>query len=252
MRYCFLSSARRSARRPVATMSRGSRQPDDRSPEMRASPILPAPRTAILGARRRPSAKSRTGDEPPGRAARPRAQKAGDVGVRAVDQPAAPPGEQVRTGKALPFAVRDEELRRLGGLDPASAQGGHQLDQAEIADQPVVPTAEAGEDDDATGPWTDRALTPQPRGHRGRRHVAQALEVQRPAEADERARPLGRQPERPQPSGREAREIGLCRATASLPRRGSAARVGAPGSTGSAGRRCRATARAPRSPPGAV
>ena len=47
IRYRFFSSARRSARRPVATMSRGSRQPEESSPEMSASPILPAPRTAI-------------------------------------------------------------------------------------------------------------------------------------------------------------------------------------------------------------
>ena len=37
----------RSARRVEATISPGSRQPEESSPEMSASPILPAPRTAI-------------------------------------------------------------------------------------------------------------------------------------------------------------------------------------------------------------
>ena len=38
----------RSARRLVAATSDGSRQPDDRSPEISDSPIRPAPRIAIL------------------------------------------------------------------------------------------------------------------------------------------------------------------------------------------------------------
>ena len=41
------SSVTRSARRLEAMMSSGVRQPEESSPEMSASPILPAPSTAI-------------------------------------------------------------------------------------------------------------------------------------------------------------------------------------------------------------
>ena len=41
------AAAQRSSRRPEATMSPASRQPDESSPPIRASPILPAPSTAI-------------------------------------------------------------------------------------------------------------------------------------------------------------------------------------------------------------
>ena len=44
------SSATRSSRRVEAPISPGSRQPDESSPVIRASPIFPAPRTAILRA----------------------------------------------------------------------------------------------------------------------------------------------------------------------------------------------------------
>ena len=46
--YRSSSSVTRSGRRLDAVISSGVRQPEERSPEMSASPILPAPRTAIF------------------------------------------------------------------------------------------------------------------------------------------------------------------------------------------------------------
>ena len=57
-------------------------------------------------------------------------------------EPAAPAGHQVRAREPGPLAVRLQQFRGLVQLDPAAAEGGAQLDEAEIADEPMAPAAE--------------------------------------------------------------------------------------------------------------
>src|SRR5206468_3134753 len=95
--------------------------------------------------------------------------------------------QQVHRGEARPLTVRDEQFVRLLRLDPPPAQVGEQLDEAEIARETAFEAAEALEADDADRPRAEAAFAAEPECGRVGRHAAQPLEVERPAEADQRA-----------------------------------------------------------------
>ena len=120
---------------------------------MSASPILPAPSTAIL--------RSSTGMPSLGPGARPATAVPSHASARAASgsapgtSPRFQPASRYAPARPLPLAVGGEQLRRLGRLHPAPAHSGHQLDEAQVADEAVVPAAEAGERDHADRPGPD-------------------------------------------------------------------------------------------------
>src|SRR5580765_1389265 len=177
------SSCARSSSRTVATISPGSRQPPVRSPRSSDSPIVPAPRMAT---RRSSMARSLGG----GRLRE--LDQAKHVGIQHVD--AREPG---------PLAVGLEELGGLPRLDPAALQRRLELDEPEIGDEPAVVAPEPFEGDHADRPWAQPALAQQPlwRSVSGKR--AQPLEVERPADADERRAAAHAQAEPAQLGGRD-------------------------------------------------
>ena len=181
------SSATRSGRRLDAAMSAGARQPDDRSPAMSASPIFPAPSTAI----RRSSTAMPNAMQPGARAV------ARSVRGRRTHPGRAPgPAEQEDlAGQPLPLAVRREQLGRLPPLDPPSRERRVQLDEREVSDETVVVAAETLGRDHADGPRPDAAFACEPVPHHVGREVVQALEVDRrgePVQAWMRAAARGR------------------------------------------------------------
>src|SRR6266508_3966503 len=180
------SSAARSSRRAVATISDGLRQPVDSRPASSASPIFPQPRMAM----RRASIVMR---ESLGR--RPQRDEAPAVA-----------GHQVDARQALPLAVGLEQLGRLPAFDPAAAHGREELDQAEVAHEPAFVAAESLQTDDARRPGAGAALLLEPARDRLGGQLAQPLEVYRSAEADERGGPAGVQAECAKLGGRAARE----------------------------------------------
>src|SRR5256885_9504096 len=136
--YRSCSSATRSAPRLVMTISEASRQPELSKPERRASPIRPPPRIAIFLFM----------PESLGRASRGQRYQA-----------AAEAGEEIHAREARPLSVWLEQLRRLPGLHgPPTAQSAHELDQPEIADEPVLVAAEPLEADDARRPGAETPL----------------------------------------------------------------------------------------------
>src|SRR5437588_688185 len=80
------------------------------------------------------------------------------VRLRERHEPAAETGQQVDAREAGPLAVRLEQLRRLPALDRAAAQRREQLDESEIANQPVLVTAEPLEADDARRPGPEERI----------------------------------------------------------------------------------------------
>src|SRR5437588_6779744 len=100
------------------------------------------------------------------------------VRLRERHEPAAETGQQVDAREAGPLAVRLEQLRRLPALDRAAAQRREQLDESEIANQPVLVTAEPLEADDARRPGPEAALALDSRHDGGGRRAAQPLEIE--------------------------------------------------------------------------
>src|SRR5579884_4412403 len=170
------SSAARSSRRVVATMSA---QSELRSPASSDSPILPVPRIAMRTAQ--------------------------DYESRVVAR------QQVDAREAGPFAVRREQLVGLLGLDAAPPELGAQLHQPEVACEPALVAAEALEADDADRPRAEPALAAEPLRDDVARHVLQLLELERAAEADERGAAACAEAEVAELRGREAREVGARR-----------------------------------------
>src|SRR5581483_8730044 len=101
------------------------------------------------------------------------------------EQPAAEAGEKVDARDTGELAVRLEQLRRLPALDRAPADRAQELDETEVADEAVIPAAEALEADDADRPRPEPPLPLEPSHDRVRRPVVQSLELDRAAEADE-------------------------------------------------------------------
>src|SRR4051794_30394854 len=172
------SSAARSSRRDVATMSA---QSELRSPAISDSPIRPAPRIAILI----------------GQA----------YGARLI------PRQEVDAREACPLSVRREQGVGLLRLDPAAPERARQLDEAEIPRQPALVAAEALETDDAGGPRAEPALALEPARDGLGGHPLQRLEVERAAEPHERRPAPGAEPEVAQPRRREPPEVGRGRST---------------------------------------
>src|SRR4051812_30167671 len=144
--------------RAVATMSV---TPALSSPERSASPMRPAPMIAMRDIRE--SLRCGAQGQQPARVAR----------------------EQVHARDAGPLAVRLEQLGRLPALDLTAAQHAQELDESEVADEPVVHAAEPFEADDADRPRAEAALALEPLRDDSRRLTVQALELDRAAQADE-------------------------------------------------------------------
>src|SRR5215217_874803 len=111
--------------------------------------------------------------------------KPGAVGARTRHEPGRPSTHEVDAGEPRPLLVRCEELRRLVDLDPAAPEGRAELDEAEIADESVAEAAETLQRDHPQRPRPQAPLTEQTCLDGLDRLVAQALEVDRAADADE-------------------------------------------------------------------
>ena len=122
-----VSSTARSSRRVEAMRLAQSLL---RSPASSASPILPAPRIAIL--------------------------------IAQAYEPGAIARQEVHAREPGPLLVRREQRVRLLRLDPAAPQRGGELDEAEIAREPALVAAEPLEADDADRPRPEAALALQP------------------------------------------------------------------------------------------
>lgn len=114
---------------------------------------------------------------------------------------------QVDAGQSLPLTVRREQLGRLPPLHPATPEGGAQLHEGEVADEPELGPAKALEADDAHRPRSETPLALEAPGGRRRREILQTLEVERPAESNERRGAPGMQSEGAQLGRGEAREV---------------------------------------------
>src|SRR2546423_3701492 len=111
------------------TISEASAQPGLSKPERRAPPIRPPPRIAIF-------------------LFMPESLGGASRGQRY--QAAAEAGEEIHAREARPLSVRLEQLRRLPRLHRSpTAQSAHQLDQPEIADEPLLVAADPLEADHA-------------------------------------------------------------------------------------------------------
>src|SRR5438034_1611665 len=170
------SSVTRSSRRDVATMSA---QSELRSPARSDSPILPAPRIAIR--------------------------------IRQDYEPGVVARQEVDAREPRPLLVGREQLVRLLGLDPAAPERRGELDEAEVAREPVLVASETLEADDADRPRAETAFALQAPCCRVGREPFQLLELDRAAEADERGTPACAEAEVPELCGCEAGEVGACR-----------------------------------------
>src|SRR5581483_5920854 len=94
-------------------------------------------------------------------------------------------GEKVDARDTGELAVRLEQLRRLPALDRAPADRAQELDETEVADEAVIPAAEALEADDADRPRPEPPLPLEPSHDRVRRPALQSPDLNRAAEADE-------------------------------------------------------------------
>src|SRR6185437_14824702 len=122
------------------------------------------------------------------------------------DQAAAEAGEEIDAREAGPLAVRLEQLRRLPALHGAAAQRAQELDEPEVADEPVLEAAESLEADDNGRPRAEAALALDPADDRVGRQVVEPLELEAAAQTDDRrASPLV-EPEPSQFEGRSSRE----------------------------------------------
>src|SRR6266550_260254 len=157
------SSVARSSRREVATMSA---QSELRSPARSDSPILPAPRIAIR--------------------------------IRQDYEPGAVARQQVDTREARPLPVGREQRVGLLGLDPPAPERGGELDEAEVAREPVLVAAKALEADDPDRPGAEPAFALEPLCGRAGREPLELLELERAAEADERGPPARPEAEVPE------------------------------------------------------
>src|SRR5580765_4631401 len=178
------SSRARSSSRTVATISPGSRQPPLSSPRRSDSPIVPAPRMATRRASTRPSLGSFR-----------QAHEALGERVQQID--AREPG---------PLAVRLEQLGGLPALDPAAAERGEQLHEAEVGDEPAVVAAEALEEDDPDRPGPEPAFAEEPFGRCFARERAQPLEVERTADPYQRGPAAHPEAQAPQLCGGDSRK----------------------------------------------
>ena len=170
------------------------------------------------------------------------------VRARARHEPAAPAGHQIRAREPGPLAVRLEQFRRLVELDPAAAEGRAQLDEAEIADEPVPPAAEPlRARSTPSDQRPEAALAEQPRLDRLDRLGAQTFEIDRAADPDERRGAVGRQAEPAELRRRRARRSPRASARARRRRARSPARSRERAAPRSAGRRPRGGAPAPLS-----
>src|SRR5215831_4340142 len=104
-------------------------------------------------------------------------------------------GEHVDARQPGPLAVRGEELVRLLRLGGAPAQCGDELDEAQVARESALETAEPLEADDPDRPRPEARFALEPPGDRVRRVALERFQVERPAEPDERPRTAGAQPE---------------------------------------------------------
>ena len=127
-------------------------------------------------------------------APRPRPRPAGEVRRRARDETLLEADHQVETREPAPLAVRGEQLRRLLRLDAgAPTERRDELDEPEVADEPVVVATETLERDHARRPRPEPPLAADPAHERVGRGVVQPFEVDGAAQADESRRALGRQ-----------------------------------------------------------
>ena len=120
----------------------------------------------------------------------------GEVGVRARNEPRRRTRASGRRPPARPTPRRARSSSgRLVDLDPAAPERRAELDEAEVADEPVAEAPEPFERDHAERPRAEPALAQQPRLDRLDRSAAQPLEVERAADADERRGPVRREAE---------------------------------------------------------
>src|SRR4051812_39899920 len=117
------------------------------------------------------------------------------------------PGQQVDAREPGPLAVGLEQLGRLPRLDPAAAQLGEQLHEPEVALETPLAPAETLQADDADRPRPEAPLALEARGDGVGRELAQALELELPAHADEGGAAPRVQAQPPQVGRREAREL---------------------------------------------
>lgn len=108
--------------------------------------------------------------------------------------------------ETLPLGVGGEQLGGLPPLDRPSRQSGVELDQSEVADEPVVVPPEPLQRDHADRPRADTALRGEATEDRGGRVPAQALEVDGARKPDESRRAMLGQPDPPQLGRAEPRE----------------------------------------------
>src|SRR5206468_1897573 len=116
-------------------------------------------------------------------------------GTRQGYETAPEPRQQVHAREPAPLAVGGEQDVGLLGLDPAAPEGRRELCQPEVAVEPVLVAPEALEADDAERPRPEAALAGQPGDDGVRRLLLQPLEVERPADTDERPGLAGAEPE---------------------------------------------------------
>src|SRR5215470_19371123 len=114
-------------------------------------------------------------------------------------------GEHVDARQPGPLAIRGEELVGLLRLGRAPAERGDELDEAQVAREPALETAESLEADDPDRPRPEARLALEPPRDRLGRMALERLQVERPAEPDERPRTAGAQP--------EPRQLGRCEAS---------------------------------------
>src|SRR3954470_4970172 len=144
------SSAARSSRREVATMSA---QSELRSPARSDSPILPAPRIAIR--------------------------------IAQLYEPGVVARQQVDAREPCPLAVWGEELVRFLGLDAPAPQLRGELDEAEVPCETALVAAETFEADDSHRPGPEPPFALEPARHRVGRERFEPLELDRAAEPHE-------------------------------------------------------------------
>ena len=137
----------------------------------------------------------------------------------------AEPGQEVRACEALPLAVRGQELRGVRRLGRAAEECGAELDQPKVADQPELVVSEPLKPDDAARPRAEPALPLEPLGDLARVQFAQPLELDRPAQTDDRRGFPGREPEALQLHGRATREAFRRRRDAKTPSVSHAQRI---------------------------
>src|SRR5437763_6136318 len=135
----------------------------------------------------------------------------GDSGIGTGYETSGEAREEIHAGEPGPGAVRLEERVGLLGLDPAAPERGRQLDEPEVSPQAAVVAAEAFEAHDPDRPRTEPSLALEPGDDGTRRQLAEALEIERSAQPDQRRGAARTEPEPAQLRRREPTELGARR-----------------------------------------